>query len=220
MAQVGRQRAAWQRLSVGWLLLWGLLVPMSAQGQQNSARLQASATRLSVDDELTVQLRASGSFDEVSDLASEGFDFRQAGHNTQVNLIGSQMARAETWTFVGTPRRPGKYTIGPVQLKSDGQIVAASNALQIEVVNNDAATQPSLTPQQATDLKTYTGQAFFVRPQLSTTAPYVGQPFVRRPRPSGATSTSRTWRPRTSRTRRKCASMVGPMSARSRIKSC
>jgi tetratricopeptide (TPR) repeat protein len=178
MAQVGRQRAAWQRLSVGWLLLWGLLVPMSAQGQQNSARLQASATRLSVDDELTVQLRASGSFDEVSDLASEGFDFRQAGHNTQVNLIGSQMARAETWTFVGTPRRPGKYTIGPVQLKSDGQIVAASNALQIEVVNNDAATQPSLTPQQATDLKTYTGQAFFVRPQLSTTAPYVGQPFV------------------------------------------
>lgn len=176
MAQVGRQGVGRAAATLVALLL--ALLPKPAHGQQNSVRLQASASRLSVDDELTVQVRASGTFDEVGELTSDGFDFRNGNHSTQVNIIGSQMARVEAWTYTATPRRPGKYTLGPVELKSDGQVVATSNTLQIEVVGNDAATQPGMTPQQATDLKTFAGQPFFVRPQLSTTAPYVGQPFV------------------------------------------
>ncbi len=155
-----------------------LAVPGLALGQQTTVVLEAQATRLSVDDELQVRLRASGEYDEVTDLQSEGFDFRQSGHQTSVNLIGSQMTRTESWLFVGTPRRPGKYTIGPVVLRLDGQTAASSNALQIEVVGNDPAAAPGQTPQQATDIHTYAGQPVFVRPQLSTHSPYVGQPFV------------------------------------------
>lgn len=155
-----------------------ICVPGTGWAQQTSVRLEAATLRVTVDEELQVRLRASGTYDEVDEVASEGFEFRQGGHQTQVNIIGAQMARTEAWTFVGTPRRPGKFTIGPVELKSDGQVVATSNTLQIEVVGNDTSSLPAVSPQVAADLRQFAGQPFFVRSQLSIQSPYVGQPLV------------------------------------------
>ncbi len=175
----GLRPAGWLPPALACLgLSLGLLFSGPAWAAGTSVKLECNSVRIGPEDDLQVRVSASGTYDEVSELASEGFEFRQAGHQTQVNIIGAQMARVETWLYVGTPRQPGKFTVGPVTLRADGQDVATSNTLTIEVVGQQVAEPPGQNAGIATDLHTYAGQPFFVRPVLSTSTPYAGQPFV------------------------------------------
>jgi hypothetical protein len=142
-------------------------------------QLRVSAQQLTVEDELTVQLTASGDYDEVGEMVSDGFDFRQTGHQQQMSIIGMTASRQEVWTWVGTPRRPGQYALGPIVLKSDGAVVAQTQAVRVEVRGEAGAVNvPAMPAQEAMSLQTYAGQVAFVRPVLSTPSPVAGQPFV------------------------------------------
>lgn len=154
-----------------------LSAPALASAQAR-VQIEASATRLAPDEELQIGVRASGRYDELTQPTSDGFDFRQAGRQTQVTIVNGEMARIETYSFTGAPRRPGRYTIGPVELRASGQVVARSETVVVEVVADDAAARPAESVETATNLSRYSGEAFFVRPSLSANSPFAGQPVV------------------------------------------
>ena len=132
--------------------------------------LESSTAKMSVEDEIRVTARASGSFDQMSELSADGFDFRQAGHQQQRSVIGRQMQQTESLLYIGTPQRPGKFTIGPLVLLQDGKIVAKSEVLHVEVtaVQEELSSGPA---EKLTDLSQYAGQPFFVHPTLSVVQP-------------------------------------------------
>lgn len=176
---MARGSARWRQAALGLAVVAGVLALVSpAWAQQARVRLLVNSPRVSVDDELQVQVEATGEFDELTSVTSEGFEFRSTGQQSQVQISGGRIQRIERYTWVGTPRQPGKYTLGPVELRNEGRSIAKSNAVEVEVVSDEAAAGPPVTPLEAADLRRHAGQPFFVRPSLSTASPYVGQPFV------------------------------------------
>ncbi len=139
--------------------------------------LEVNSATLTMEDELRITVRASGSFDEVTEPALEGWDVRRTGQQQQLSVIGGSMQRTETLMYLATPSRPGKFKFGPVLLLDGSDVVAKSDAVAVEVVAPQVA-EVVLPPERATDLNSYIGTPFFVHPTLSTNQPYVGQPFV------------------------------------------
>jgi len=175
---MGRSTAAVPRRLAAFGLLAALcLVPAVAMARA-TVQVRATPQRLTVDEELQVTVQASGSYDELTAPTSDGFDFRQTSHQTQVSIVGRQMERIESFVFTGSPRRPGTHVISSVELLADGQVVARSQPLRIEVLTEQAASGPAQSAEAASNLQRFAGKPFFVRPALSVAAPFVGQPFV------------------------------------------
>lgn len=153
------------------------LLPATALAEA-TVEMRASALRLTMDDEVALTVRASGTYDELTAPTSDGFDFRQQGHQTQVSIVGQQMERIESFTFVGTPRRPGKYRVSGIEASADGRVVAQAQPLQIEVIGDQPSTGPAQPAAAASNLQRFAGRPYFVRPALSVESPFIGQPFV------------------------------------------
>ncbi|MBM4345332.1 MAG: BatD family protein [Deltaproteobacteria bacterium] len=166
------------RASAGLVALaMGLCAPALAWAAAR-AQLQTSTRRIALDEELRVTVSASGEFSQMTELASPGFEFRNAGRQSQVSIVNGDIERVENFTFVGTPLQAGKFTIGPVELYLGGQVVARTVAVEVEVVSQADAAGPAVGADQAADLRRYVGQAAFVRPVLSQPHPVVGEPVI------------------------------------------
>ncbi|MSQ84470.1 MAG: hypothetical protein EXR77_16580 [Myxococcales bacterium] len=163
---------------VALLTACAALLTASAALASARAQLQTSTRRLVLDEELRVTISASGEFSQMTELASPGFEFRSAGRQSQVSIVNGDIERVENFTFVGTPSQVGKFTIGPVELYLGGQVVARTAAVEIEVVGHVEVTGPAVAADQASDLRRYAGQTAFVRPVLSNSSPFVGEPVV------------------------------------------
>ncbi len=175
---MGRGRAAVDtRLAAFGLMAALCLLPAAALATA-TVKVQASPTRLTLEEELQVNVQASGTYDELTAPTSDGFDFRQTSHQTQVSIVGRQMERVESFVFTGTPRRVGMHVISPVEVLADGRVVARSQPLRIEVAGEQAASGPAQSVEVASNLQRFAGKPFFVRPALSVASPFVGQPFV------------------------------------------
>ncbi len=164
---------------LGALVFVVIVVALPAVGSaQTSVRLRIDRETVSEDDQLTVRVVARGEYDEVAPPQSDGFDFESAGRSSQVSIIGSQMQRSDTYTYVGRPRRIGTHVIEPVKLRLRGRVVARSRQVEVKVTSARSALGVAVAPDKALDMRRYQGEAFFVRPQVSATRPYAGQPFV------------------------------------------
>lgn len=162
----------------GWLWLLGVLFGGTSAWAETRLQLEVSSQRVGLDEELQVVVSAVGGFDALSELSSEGFDFRNAGRSTQVTILNGAMQRVESFTFVGTPLKAGRYTLGPVVATDDGQVVGKSGTVQVEVVGEQEPSGPVVAAEQAEDLARYVGQPAFVRVVLSAKQVYAGQPLV------------------------------------------
>ncbi|MSP91522.1 MAG: hypothetical protein EXR79_06935 [Myxococcales bacterium] len=150
----------------------------AAWAQTAQVRLEISATTLAVDEELQLQVQASGDYEEVTEPTSEGFDFRRTGHQTQVTILGGRMQRVEVFVYAGTPRRPGRWAVGPVRVLGGGDTLATSNTIEVIVPSDDATAAPSMAAADATNPARYVGQPFFTKPAVTSLRPFAGQPFV------------------------------------------
>ena len=167
----------WAR-KYAWLLAFALLwLPGSAWAAAR-IHVEVSTRRLAVDEELQLTVQTAGDYDELTAPLSDGFDFRQAGRQTQVQIVNGDVAHVETYVFVGTPRRAGRFTLDPISLSNDGREVARSQPVAIEVVADSAPAGPAEPIATATDLRRYAGEPFFVRPSISVLQPFAGQQFV------------------------------------------
>lgn len=155
-------------------------VMLAAATARAEARVElvVSAPRVSVGDSLTVEVVASGDYDGFGPPTSDGFDFENAGRSSRVSIVNGHVERSESLTFSAMPRRPGRWLIRGPQLLADGRVVARAEDVTVEVVDARDALGPAVTPEEASDLRQYVGQAFFVRPELMVRQPYIGQPFV------------------------------------------
>lgn len=154
------------------------LVALPAVANAVEVELEIDQTRLSTDEQLIVRVTATGQYSELVAPTSEGFDFRQSGRSTQVSIVGRQMRRSEQFSWTGTPRRPGRYKVGPVLARHNGKVVGRSRVVEVEVLDGRAALGPARSPEAATDPRNFAGEAFFVRPILGVNSPFAGQPFV------------------------------------------
>ncbi|MBI5611145.1 MAG: BatD family protein, partial [Deltaproteobacteria bacterium] len=179
-ANPGLGLAVWPRRRLGALAVWVLAlmaVPTTAWAEVRM-QLRVSATRVTLEDQLQVVLSAAGEFDAISELHSDGFDFQQGGHQTQVSIINGAMTRIESFTFVGSPSKPGTFKLGPIEARLGGQVVGKSSAVDVTVAGDEQTAAPGQRPETASDLRTYQGQPVFVRPVLSVTEPYAGQQVI------------------------------------------
>ena len=139
--------------------------------------LEVNTQKLTPDDELRVTVRASGTFDEMTEPEVEGWEIRRTGQQQQLSLIGGSMQRTETLVYAATPGKPGTYKFGPIVLLDGSAVVAKSDVVMVEVLAPRVA-EDVQSAERATELAGYVGNAFFVHPTLSTNQPFVGQPLV------------------------------------------
>jgi hypothetical protein len=174
--------ARFARLVLAATVLWtawaAVCAGTTAWAQQAQVRIEVSARKLTVDEELQVRVQATGQFDEMLDPACDGFDLQQGGRQQQVSIINGRMSTIENQMYVARPQRPGKLRIGPAVLRLQGRDVAKSEAVEIEVVSLGGEDEAAEPPEQATNAQRFAGQAFFVRPSVSVLTPFAGQPFV------------------------------------------
>lgn len=160
--------------------LWwtGLLLAMCATSVAYAADvvLEVSARQITLEDELSVQIKASGDFDEVTTPLADGFELTESGRNTQVSIVNGRVSRILVMVWSAKPTRAGTHTIGPVELKSSGRAVARSGTTSVQVLSA-AQSAPVQSVADATNLAQYVGQRVFVRPVVSHPKPYVGQTF-------------------------------------------
>ncbi len=139
--------------------------------------LEVNTQKLSLDDELRLTVRASGTFDEMTEPEIEGWTVQRTGQQQQLSVIGGSMQRTETLMYTATPSRAGSFRIGPVVVLDGSNVVAKSDTVTVQVMA-PVETERVEKPEVATDLNAYVGQPYFVHPTLSTNQPFVGQPFV------------------------------------------
>lgn len=161
-----------------WLLLLGAILGLLASPLAWAAEvmLEVSARQVTLDDELSVQIKASGDFDEVTPPLADGFELQESGRNTQVSIVNGRVSRLLVLVWTAKPTRAGTHTIGPVELKANGRAVARSGTESVQVLTA-AQSAPVQSVTEAMNLAQYVGQRVFVRPVVSHPKPYVGQTF-------------------------------------------
>ena len=162
--------------SLCWVLISAL--PATAAAEMTTIGMKVRPQKLVMGDTVTVEVTIRGEFDDIQPPSSEGFVFRQAGRSSQVSIVGSRITRSLVLTFRGTPKRTGAWPIRPAQALLKGRVVASGAPVNVEVKDARAALGAALDPTEASDLQQFRDEPFFVRPVLSTPAPYVGQPVV------------------------------------------
>lgn len=155
---------------VGLAVLSGA-APVGAQ----QVTLRADREAVSVDEEVTLEVRATGEFDDLVPPPTPGLEVTGRSQSSQVSIMGRQMTREQVVTLVLTPTRGGVFTIGPAELRRGGTTVARSATLTL-TVREVAATPQSAT--RAGDLRTRGGEPLFLAPILPQRPVYAGEPFV------------------------------------------
>lgn len=150
-----------------------LLAPALAWA--SSIALDPSARAITTEDDLTVEMRLEGDFDDVREPAMSDWTVVGTSQRRSV-VIGTTTQSQITITYTLRPKRAGRLTIGQARLMLNGQVVAQAGPLQIQVTV-PRAPDPT-APGQAADVTRHAGEPFFILPVASEGKVYEGQPFV------------------------------------------
>ena len=153
------------------LLLLAASSPLLAQ----QVTVTAQPTAVTVDDEVHLEVRATGDFDELVPPATPGFVVTGRSQSSQFSIVGSQMSREQVLSMSLEPSSAGALTIGAAELRRGGRVVARSEPVVVTVREiSDRAVRPEATR----NLNTHAGEPFFLLPTLPERPVYVGEPFV------------------------------------------
>lgn len=108
----------------------------------------------------------------------DGLDIRSAGQSTSVSIVNARVTRSITYQFSIRGVRPGKYTIGPVEVKDRGKL-HRGDPVQLEVTAGPPASPaPGSAGSErgpAGDGDATEGGELFVRAVVDRDRVYVGQ---------------------------------------------
>jgi hypothetical protein len=138
----GRGRAPRIRGVAPALVLAALLVPAAAFAQSVEATVDRD--RIGAGETVTLSIVLEGNFDDTT--GPEMPDFEVVGRSTgsSVSIVNGKVSRQQQVVLRLAPRRAGALTIGPIAMRVDGRVVAASKAITVRV--GDAAPDPEPEP--------------------------------------------------------------------------
>jgi hypothetical protein len=158
-------------LAVGLLgLLWCGLATAA------SISLEVSSRSITIEDELTLEMRIEGGFDRLIEPTLDGFNVTGQTSSRQVVLGGGASQNQLVIRRTLQPLRAGTLTIGQARLIDDNRIVAEAGPIAITVSEPRRAAPAA--PGSAADVDKHEGEPFFILPVLSEQRVYEGQPFV------------------------------------------
>jgi hypothetical protein len=151
------------------VLLW------TAAAAAQSVSLQLDRTTASLEDELTLEVRASGDFDELVPPATPGFEVTGRSQSSQFSLRGREMSREQILRLGLQPVQAGTHTIGPAEIRRGGRTVARSQTLTVNVKADDREPVPA---EEAGKVEAHAGEPIFLLPTFPARPVYVGEPFT------------------------------------------
>ena len=163
-----------QRAGVRLLVLAALLLTGAAAAAQ-SVTLRVDRQKATLDDSITLEVRATGDFDELVPPPTPGFDVSGRSQSSQFSIVGRQMTREQVLRLGLVPVQVGKQTIGPAELRKDGRVVARSDVLSVQI--RDDGSDP-VSAGAVRDLEPRAGEPLFLVPTFPNRPVYVGEPFV------------------------------------------
>ena len=115
-----------------------LLCAASAAAQDIRVSASVSKRRSTMEDQLvlSVTLTGSGSISAAPKLPPlPDFEAYESGRAQNYSIVNGRMSSAITYTYVLAPRRPGKFTIGPIEVAGAG----STQPFEVEIVPTGAA---------------------------------------------------------------------------------
>lgn len=79
---------------------------------------------------LAVTVTGASGVDQGPDIPdSPGLTFRGAGQSTNISIVNGRMTRSIAWNFLVLAGKPGRYTIGPVEVREKGKAYRSGTAV-------------------------------------------------------------------------------------------
>lgn len=166
--------------AIGIALLLGLLLSQGARAQ-NPITARAEPTRLTIDEQLTLNITISGDFLTIPnpDLAQlQDFVVVSSSTSTQVSIINGKMSSQKIFIYRLQPLKEGNLVIGAISVNLGGQIYQ-TDPIPVEVLGSSALINPpgeDIPETEAPD--TLQGQDFFIEAEVSNPTPYLGEQII------------------------------------------
>lgn len=123
-----------------------LLSPSLALAQ--SVTVAPDRTSLALGESLRLRIVMQGRFEDARGPDIPDFDVVGKSTGTSISVIGGVVQQEQRVDLTLVPRRAGRLRIGPVELLSDGRVVASSQPLTVQV-SDRAPPAPQGPPSQA-----------------------------------------------------------------------
>ncbi len=101
---------------------------------QVSLSLHVDSNNISINDQITLQIRVNGSrdADEIKIHGLDNFQSQRAGTSSQINIINGRTAVSKIFNYHLYPKNEGSFTLGPAYVEIDGK-THNSNIIKIKV---------------------------------------------------------------------------------------
>jgi len=166
---------------IAMLALVALFSIPAAGRAEFSVSATLSPTTFSVDDgaQLTITVNGTRSADlEIPETDTSSFEIIQRGRSSQINMINGNFSSAITFTCIVRGYTPGKYTIPPITIMSDGDS-RTTEAIPFEITDSAQAGQSgsgtAVLPPTSASGAAAGGDTAFLRLNIDKTASYVGE---------------------------------------------
>lgn len=168
-------------LSAGTLvILWALFSVQMALAQ-SPITASAEPTRLSVDDQLTLNVTISGDFLTIPNPDMSGlqdFVIVSSSTSTQVSIVNGKMSSQKIFIYRLRPLKEGSLVIGPISVNINGQVYE-TDPIDVEVLGSGSQVSPPGEDSPPTDAPdTLEGKDFFVEAEIDNPTPYLGQQVI------------------------------------------
>jgi hypothetical protein len=140
-----------------------------------AVQVQVDRRAMSTDDDLNVEIRLSGEFDDYTEPTMDGFEVTARSQQQSIQIVNGRMSRQQVLSLTLAARRAGTLTIGPVVTTRGGRQVARSEP--IEILVRAPAQPPPVSAESAQNLERNAGQSLFLQAETARTHYYVGEPF-------------------------------------------
>lgn len=158
--------------AVGVLLL---TLVSAGQARAQEVTLRADRTTLALDDDVMLEVRASGDFDTLTPPPTPGFTVTGQSQSSQFTIVNGRTSAERVLHLQLTPQEPGKHRVGPATASRGGRVVARSDVLELTV---SAASQSPQSPAELQNVGGKGGEPVFIVPRMPRRPVYVGEPFV------------------------------------------
>jgi len=148
---------------------------------QSPITAHVEPTRLSIDDQFTLNVTISGDFLTIPnpDLSQlQDFVVVSSSTSTQVSIVNGQMSSQKIFLYRLKPLVEGKQVIGPISVNIGGNIYQ-TDPIEIEVFgSNSQILPPGQDVPDTAAPDTLEGQDFFIEAEVDNTTPYLGEQVV------------------------------------------
>jgi hypothetical protein len=148
---------------------------------QTPITARAEPTRLSLDEQLTLNVTISGDFLNIPnpDLSQlQDFVVVSSSTSTQVSIVNGKMSSQKIFLYRLQPLAEGNLVIGPVSVNIGGQVYQ-TEPIGIEVLNSPTQIVPPAENNSEAEMPdTLSGQDFYIEAEVDNPVPYLGEQII------------------------------------------